>query len=83
MTEGDYENLADTFLGESISAATYPTIQECVRAANQDILRYNSTTEEFGVLTQAGHIRTYFKPDPAKHGFATNYDYFVSECSKV
>lgn len=40
MTEGDYENLADTFLGESISAATHPTIQECVRAANQDILRY-------------------------------------------
>jgi hypothetical protein len=50
-------------------------------------------TEEFGVLSAAGIIRTYFKPVPCVslpvhvvksncHGEPTNVEYFRSECGR-
>ena len=43
---------------------------------NGDLVRFNPATDEFGVLSQKGVIRTYFKPDPAVHGFTSNLEYF-------
>lgn len=41
-----------------------------------DKVRYDHTTNEFGILSSGDVIRTYFKPDPTDHGFSTNLDYF-------
>jgi pyocin large subunit-like protein len=46
---------------------------------NGDIVRFNPVTNEFGVARADGVIRTYFKPDPAVHGFPTNLDYFKAQ----
>jgi len=44
--------------------------------ANGDAARFNPKTNEFGVVSKNGAIRTYFKSDPAVHGHSTNLDYF-------
>ncbi len=77
IAESDYESLADAFLGGPKSAATL----ECVRPRENDIIRYNPITEEYGVLSFDGYIRTYFIPDPAEHGLPTNLDYFYANCA--
>ncbi|HBI42127.1 MAG TPA: hypothetical protein DDY78_04620 [Planctomycetales bacterium] len=46
---------------------------------NGDVVRYNSATNTFGVLAPNGSPRTFYKPDPAAHGFATNLDYFHAQ----
>lgn len=76
-TPQEYEGLADAFLGGPLT----PTALSCARRRG-DIVRYDPTTQEFGVLSSTGVIRTYFKPDPAIHGYATNYDYFLAECAR-
>ena len=87
ITATDYENLADRFLGRPPTAS----MLEC-RRKKGDMLRYDKTTEEFGVLSPAGIIRTYFKPVPCVslplplrtncHGHPTNVDYFREECKR-
>jgi pyocin large subunit-like protein len=42
-------------------------------------VRFNPETDEFGALTRDGRIRTYYRPDPKRHGFPTNLDYFNFE----
>jgi pyocin large subunit-like protein len=46
---------------------------------NGDRLFYNQSTNTFGVQRSDGALRTMFKPDPAKHGFPTNLDYFNAQ----
>jgi filamentous hemagglutinin len=46
---------------------------------NGDVVRYNPATDEFGVVKPDGTIRTYYKPDPARHGRPTNLDYFNAQ----
>ncbi|MFE9399974.1 polymorphic toxin-type HINT domain-containing protein [Streptomyces flavidovirens] len=55
-----------------------PWIQLKVRA-NGDAVRYNRVTEDFGIMTPSGEIRTYYKPDPRSHGYASNQDYFNAQ----
>jgi hypothetical protein len=55
-----------------------PWIQTKVRG-DGDIVRYNRVTEDFGIMTPGGSIRTYYKPDPRAHGYATNQDYFDAQ----
>ncbi|WP_433894213.1 RHS repeat-associated core domain-containing protein [Streptomyces sp. CA-111067] len=55
-----------------------PWIQTKVRS-NGDIVRYNRVTEDFGIMTPNGEIRTYYKPDPMVHGYASNQDYFDAQ----
>ncbi|MBB4170808.1 hemagglutinin repeat-containing protein [Rhizobium sp. BK538] len=55
-----------------------PGILEKTRA-NGDIVRYNPATDEFGVVSIGGVIRTYYKPDPAVHGKGSNLDYFNAQ----
>ena len=75
-TEEEYQTLADTFLGGPRNADT----EECIRARNGDILRYNRVTHEFGILTARGYIRTYYKLNPRVHKMASNLAYFLMEC---
>jgi len=76
-TEEEYEALADAFIGGPLSENT----KECKRS-NGDKIRYNFRTEEYGVLSGDGYIRTYFKPKPRIHRHRTNFIYFKSECKK-
>jgi pyocin large subunit-like protein len=46
---------------------------------NGDVIRFNPATDEFGVMDPSGVPRTYFKPDPASHGYPTNMDYFNAQ----
>ena len=77
--ESTYLARADNFLGSPKG----PTAHEFRRPWNDDLVRYNPTTDEFGVLGENGYIKTYYKPDPARHGFQTNGEYFEYERSRA
>jgi filamentous hemagglutinin len=47
--------------------------------ANGDKIVYNQQTNFFAVGTQAEVPKTMFKPDPIKHGYPTNLDYFNAQ----
>ncbi len=70
----EYESQADNFLtgprGEGVLEKTRD---------NGDVVRYSPATEEFGVVSKDGTIRTYYEPDPAVHGKPTNLDYFNAQ----
>lgn len=70
----EYQAQADKFLTASKPAG----VLEKTRA-NGDIVRYNPGTDEFGVVSSGGSIRTYYKPDPAVHGKGSNLDYFNAQ----
>lgn len=67
-----YETQADAFLRRPLSATCFER-----RRADGDIVRFDSATDEFAVLSNDGFIRTYFKPDPVIHMQPTNYDYYL------
>jgi pyocin large subunit-like protein len=46
---------------------------------NGDTVRFNPTTDEFGILGRDGVIRTYYRTDPSEHGYPTNLDYFDAQ----
>jgi len=69
-----YEAMADTFLNGPRGAGV---LQRTRR--NGDIVRYDPATQAFGVVKPDGTIRTYYKPDPAVHGYPTNLDYFHAQ----
>lgn len=73
-TAADYETAADDFLTGSREPGTLEKLRP-----NGDIVRYNPATGEFGIVNSSGEIRTYFKPDPAVHGYPTNLDYFNAQ----
>lgn len=90
---GDYERMADAFLGGS----KRETVHECTRSCGMK-LRYDPVDEAFGVIDKGGVIRTYFKPVPCSslpgaaraaakqmgrcHPCANNLVYFKAECKK-
>lgn len=47
--------------------------------ANGDVVRFDPATDSFGVMDSAGAPRTFYKPDPAVHGYPTNLDYFNAQ----
>jgi pyocin large subunit-like protein len=69
----DYVRQAQDFL-RNPPAGTLTKIRP-----NGDVVRYNPATNTFGVLGPNGAPRTFFKPDPVVHGFATNLDYFYAQ----
>ena len=83
-TADEYGANADRFLGEPLDPTT---TEECFRIKRDgtigDKIRYNRTTQEFGVLGDDNVIRSYFKPDPARHGKGTNLNYFHEACNEV
>ena len=40
---------------------------------------YDPESNTFGSYNANGTTRTFYKPDPAQHGYATNWDYWVSQ----
>jgi pyocin large subunit-like protein len=94
MDAKEYEELADTFLG---GPAPLGSAHECTRKMG-DKLRYDPTTQAYGVLDSRGVIRTFYKPVPCAslsaasrvamqstgrcHGHANNFLYFQSECRR-
>lgn len=71
---GHYERLAGLFL----AGPAHARLRQKIRS-NGDLVRYNAATEEFGILSAAGVVKTYFIPDPADHGFPTNLDYYHAQ----
>jgi pyocin large subunit-like protein len=78
-TKEDYLIAAIAFFGADF--VDNPNILECLRPSNNDTIRYNCVTDEFGVCTMQGIIRTYCKADIDIHGFLTNLDYFHDQCA--
>jgi filamentous hemagglutinin len=73
----DYEFRALDFL----TRPPQPSLHECKRSKG-DIVRYDSTTDEFGIFSFDGFIRTYMKPTIAWHKLPSNMDYFKHECAR-
>jgi hypothetical protein len=89
----EYEVYADQFLGAAITAQ----VHECTRQKG-DKLRYNPTTQDYGVLDSRGIIRTCYRPIPCGavpaaarsamrvsgkcHPYANNFLYFQAECKR-
>jgi pyocin large subunit-like protein len=76
-TAEEYEIRADLFLGGPRAS----TALECVRS-NGDMIRYVIFTDEFGVMSKAGVILSYYIPDPRWHGCPTKLDYFEQQCKR-
>lgn len=89
----DYERLADSFMGNPLPSG----VQE-YRRNGGDILRYDPTTESFGVKDANDFIRTFYKPVPCSslpasirsafrmagkcHPHPDNQSYVIAEASK-
>jgi len=69
-----YQYQADKFLTSPRGSNTLEKTR-----LNGDIVRYNTKTQEFGVISKNGNIRTYYKPNPSVHGKPTNLDYFNAQ----
>jgi filamentous hemagglutinin len=89
--EYDYQERAREFLNADLAVRT--TVQECIRARNGDVIRFDRTTDEYGVIGYDGIIKTYYKPVPRHsappgtppgktHGFLTNELYFRDTCTR-
>lgn len=85
-TAQEYEEMADNFMTRPI----IPPMREHLRANGMRV-RYDPSTDEFGVLYTWGYVATYFKPIPAPnipvnqrtremHGYRTNMQYFTAQC---
>jgi RHS repeat-associated protein len=49
------------------------------KRANGETVLFEPSTDTFAVVTKDGAPKTMFKPDPSKHGYATNLDYFNAQ----
>jgi hypothetical protein len=91
--EAHYESQAIAFMtakpavsGQKCNACpdcdctAYGPLHECKRPENGDTIRYNTVTNEYGVMSKYGIIRTYFKPNPVFHRCRSNIDYFHHTC---
>jgi hypothetical protein len=73
-TAEGYANQASDFLQES-QANNYPTKID----SNGTIRTYDPSTNTFGAYNSDGTTRTFFSPDPAVHGYPSNWDYWGSQ----
>ena len=48
-----------------------------IRESDGAILRYNPDTNTLGIMSKDGVMNTMFKPDPSKHRFPNNWEYFL------
>lgn len=71
----EYELLADQFLGSPLN----PPVLECYRVGNGDLVRFDPSTNEFGVLAMSRVIRTYYVRRPST---VSSLSYFERQCGK-
>lgn len=87
-TDKDYEAMADQFS----TMPRHVKMLECKRIQG-DLVRYDTLTDEFVVVSRAGFIRTYFKAVPCSslppraprlncHNEIDNQTYFRKECAR-
>jgi pyocin large subunit-like protein len=51
---------------------------------DQGVIRmYDPSTNTFAAYNADGTTRTFYKPDPAVHGFPSNWDYWLSQRGKA
>jgi pyocin large subunit-like protein len=74
VTEAEYERRADEFLIGNLREGA----EECMRS-NGDKVRFDARTDEFGVLSAEGFVKTYMIARPLPHA-GTSRDYFKSNC---
>lgn len=74
-SENQYEQMADKFIG--FNPLPKYTLQS-KRPRENDLIRYNSMTNEFGIMDKDGYIRTYFKPSTSEHWLPRNLDYYFA-----
>lgn len=74
-TADEYERLADAFMIGPLRQGAL----ECLNTEG-NIVRFDPRTEEFGVLTGAGHIATFMIVRPLPSSRQTSMDYFRSKC---
>ena len=74
VSSQDYAQAANSFMKGPLSPGTLEKFNR-----RGDIVRYNPGTEEFGVLSKFGKVRTYFILNPKKHELPTNLDYFNAQ----
>lgn len=70
-----YERMADDFIESKLNKDS----DEFARRRNGDVVRYDSRADLLGIKGSQVFIKTYFRPDPAVHGFANNLAYYFSE----
>lgn len=70
----EYHSQASSFLTGRPSRGT-----EEITRSNGDVVRYNQRTDEFGVVSSEGAVRTYYKPDPELHKYRNNEEYFRAQ----
>ncbi|MBI4128312.1 MAG: hypothetical protein HY459_04590 [Parcubacteria group bacterium] len=73
-SELEYELLAKMFMNRP----TGSTLLTKTRA-NGELVRFDTVTEHFGVKAPNGTIETFYKPNPAVHGYHINLDYFLTQ----
>jgi hypothetical protein len=78
ISQERYADQADKFLGGPLN----PNTQLEGTRSNGETIRFDTVTNEFGILSSERRILSYFKPDPRDHGRASNLDYFQQECKK-
>ena len=78
LSHAEYEELAVFFLNMPRDGL----ILECTRARDNDIIRFDVSTQVMAIMRKDGIIRTFFCPDPGWHGRPSNLDYFRDECAK-
>lgn len=74
-TSLSYEQRADGFFSGTVSGA----VLECVRPGG-DVVRYNQTTHEFGVMHANGCVATFMRLTGT---VAQNLAYFQAQCSRT
>lgn len=74
--EAHYLALADAFCGGPLGA----TIEECTRRSDGAIIRWDPVTDEYGILTADGFIKSYFVQDRTWHPAVSNRAYFEHDC---
>src|SRR5439155_16206862 len=74
-TSAAYLILAERFL----NGLQGPNTVECGRLQGGRA-RYDTVTQEYGAVRTDGTICTYFRPNPAIHGLASNMHYFLAHC---
>ncbi|OGO25833.1 MAG: hypothetical protein A2136_00640 [Chloroflexi bacterium RBG_16_54_11] len=72
--ESQYLKGAQDFVGTKGNQGVLSKVR-----ANGETVIYNPKTNEFAIVSKDGSIITYFKPDPAIHGYQTNLDYYNAQ----
>jgi hypothetical protein len=77
-TPEEYEAGALAFLTRPV----IDSMLESLRAKDGWTLRIDLNTDEFAICDTTGGLRTYYKPNPFRHGKGDNLRYFRRRCSQ-